>query len=264
MRARPLLLALLVALLGHALWLAHAQLRQRREPVPQALRSRDDSPELLVFSRLPPEPLTTAPFPLPPDSSLPPPPPPPLPSQSSPAAGAPPEAPGPTAGESPAQGSGKGSGKGRGRTPAAKTAAAKTAAARPAATKPADRKTATVSPVAVKTVATARAPQPAEPREEAATAPLRRLQEARRQGPVRLQGEKLQSWRSLWQAAEADASPPAALDPRGGEVELRRIPLARARADGLDPSHGEVLRLDDHLLLAWIEGSQLWLLRAPV
>ncbi|MFM8605118.1 MAG: hypothetical protein ACKOBY_06275 [Cyanobium sp.] len=47
-------------------------------------------------------------------------------------------------------------------------------------------------------------------------------------------------------------------------MELRRIPLARARADGLDPSHGEVLRLDDHLLLAWIEGSQLWLLRAPV
>jgi hypothetical protein len=80
---------------------------------------------------------------------------------------------------------------------------------------------------------------------------------------VRLQGEKLQSWQGLWQAAESDASPPAELDSRGEEIELRHIPLARARADGLEPVHGEVLRLDNHLLLAWIDGSQLWLLRAP-
>jgi hypothetical protein len=252
---------LLVALLGHALWLAHAQLRQRRVPGPQALRSRDDSPELLVFSRLPPEPIGAAPIPLPPDPSLAPPPPPPLlPSQIARAAGAPPLMPGRSTGNPPARSPRKASGS----SPAAQPAAARKAAARPASAKPAERKSKTVPPAAAKTAAATRAPQPAEPRVDAASAPLRRLEEARRQGPVRLQGEKLQSWRSLWQAADADASPPAALEQRAGELELRRIPLARARADGLDPSHGEVLRLDDHLLLAWIEGSQLWLLRAPV
>lgn len=121
--------------------------------------------------------------------------------------------------------------------------------------------------VSARTVPTRAAPTPAKAALPAALkeepSPLRRLQEARRQGPVRLQGEQLQSWRSLWQAAEPDPSPPAALEGRGEESELRRIPLARARADGIDPSHGEVLRLDDHLLLAWIDGGQLWLLRAP-
>jgi hypothetical protein len=230
MNARPLTLALLVALLGHGLWLAHAQLRQRRQPVPQALRSRDDSPELLVFSRLPPEPLTPPAIPLPAADNLPPPP--PLPDQASTSVSRPPVSrpslPRPSISKSSAR----------------KASPSTVAATKPAAIRP-------------------KPPLPTGPREEKPPSPLARLQEARRQGPVRLQGEKLQSWQGLWQAAESDASPPAELDSRGEEIELRHIPLARARADGLEPVHGEVLRLDNHLLLAWIDGSQLWLLRAP-
>ena len=244
MKARPLALALLVALLGHGLWLAHAQLRQRRQPLPQALTRRDDSPELLVFSRLPPEPITPPPvplpIPLPAEDKLPPPP--PLPEQARTS---------------------------RSRPAIAKPSARKASPPRVAATKPAAIRPMASSPAAVKlpaakpAIAASKPPQPTAQGEETKPSALSRLQEARRQGPVRLQGEKLQSWRSLWQAAETDASPPAALESRGEGIELRRVPLARARADGLEPGHGEVLRLDDHLLLAWIEGSQLWLLRAP-
>lgn len=241
MKARPLTLALLVALLGHGLWLAHAQLHQRRQPLPQALRSRDDSPELLVFSRLPPEPITPAPIPLPDEDNLPPPP--PLPDQTSSSVSRP-SISKPVAGKS-----------FRSRIAGAKPAAIRPKVSVAAAAKP---------PAARPAIPPAQPPQPPPaPMEEAPPSLLRRLQEARRQGPVRLQGEKLQSWRSLWQAAEIDAFPPSALESRGEAIELRRIPLARARADGLEPGHGEVLRLDDHLLLAWIEGSQLWLLRAP-
>jgi|LakMenEpi03Aug12_release.lakeMendotaPanAssembly.Ray.scaffolds.fasta_scaffold02287_12 hypothetical protein len=240
MKTRPLTLALLVALLGHGLWLAHAQLRQRRQPVPQALTNRDDSPELLVFSRLQPEPLTPLPIPLPAADNLPPPP--PLPDQASPSVSRP----------TVSQPSARKASPSRVDTtkPAAiRTKASLAAAAQPSAARPAP--------------AQAKLPPPPGPREETPPSPLRRLQEGRRQGPVRLQGESLQSWRNLWQAAETDATPPAALQSRGEEIELRRIPLARARADGLEPAHGEVLRLDDHLLLAWIDGGQLWLLRAP-
>lgn len=245
MKTRPLTLALLVALLGHGLWLAHAQLRQRRQPVPQALTSRDDSPELLVFSRLPPEPLTPPPIPLPAADNLPPPP--PLPDQASASVSRPsislPSVSRPSArNASPS------------RVDTTKPAAIRPKASLAAAAQP---------PAARPAPAQAKPPTPPGPREETPPSPLRRLQEARRQGPVRLQGETLQSWRNLWQAAETDATPPAALQSRGEEIELRRIPLARARADGLEPAHGEVLRLDDHLLLAWIDGGQLWLLRAP-
>jgi hypothetical protein len=46
-------------------------------------------------------------------------------------------------------------------------------------------------------------------------------------------------------------------------VEVRRLPLARARAEGVEVESGRLLRLDDQLLLLWIEGDQLWLLRLP-
>jgi hypothetical protein len=249
MKARPLTLALLVALLGHGLWLAHALLQQRRQPLPQALRSRDDSPELLVFSRLPPEPLPPPPIPLPAEDNLPAPP--PLPDQTSTSESRPslprPSLPRPSE--------------------------SRPAESRPAISNPSARNSspsrvtatgaATIRPIAARKVTPPAKTPPPGPREETPPSPLRRLQEARRQGPLRLAGEKLQSWRSLWQAAETDATPPAELDDRGEDIELRRIPLARARADGLEPGHGEVLRLDEHLLLAWIDGSQLWLLRVP-
>jgi hypothetical protein len=47
------------------------------------------------------------------------------------------------------------------------------------------------------------------------------------------------------------------------EAEVRRLPLARARAEGVDPVSGLPLRFDDQWLLPWIDGEQLWLLRVP-
>ncbi len=275
MRARSLALAMLVAVVGHALWLAHAELRLRRQPLPRALRSRDDSPELLEFSRLPPESLAPAPIPLPPEEASPPP---PLPERGSATsnatakprekAAAQPAPPSsiPRAASPRAASPGGVSPGGVSRVtkpvaikpPVDKAPAKKSAASKPPASKPAGGRTAVAQPTATRF-------QPPRQGEEPSLTPLRRLEDARRSGLARLQGGMLKSWRSLWQEAEAQAgaSPPSALAERSEEIELRRIPLARARADGLEPSHGEVLRLDDHLLLAWIDGSQLWLLRAP-
>jgi hypothetical protein len=47
------------------------------------------------------------------------------------------------------------------------------------------------------------------------------------------------------------------------EAEVRRLPLQRARPQGVDPESGQLLRLDGHRLLLWIEGGDLWLLRTP-
>lgn len=287
---------MMVAVVGHALWLAHAELRLRRQPLPGALRSRDDSPELLEFSRLPPESLAPAPIPLPPEEASPPP---PLPERGSATSNATAKfeekaaaQPAPPSSRPRGVSPGGASPGGAGRVtkpvaikppvdkaPAKKSTASKPSASKPSASKPSASKppashSAGGTAAATKSAGgrpafaqqTATSSQPRQ-REEPSLTPLRRLEDARRSGLARLQGGMLQSWRSLWQEAEteaqAGASPPSALAERREEIELRRIPLARARADGLEPSHGEVLRLDDHLLLAWIDGSQLWLLRAP-
>jgi hypothetical protein len=97
-------------------------------------------------------------------------------------------------------------------------------------------------------------------------APLDLLREARARGADAsppLADELQRRWRALWQSAEAGPSPPAALAARPADAELRRLPLVQARAEGLEPDSGRPLRLDDHWLLPWIEGEQLWLLRLP-
>ena len=55
----------------------------------------------------------------------------------------------------------------------------------------------------------------------------------------------------------------AALTVAPPQAELRRLPLQRARQEGLEPDSGQLLRLDGHRLLLWIEGGDLWLLRTP-
>ena len=231
-------LALLAALLLHALWLAEAQLRQSRQPPPARLQRADDTPELLVFSRQPPEPLGLDTVPLPPPEAMPPPPP-SLPGLR----GGPRQAGPPTlqAG-SPARPTGK----------------------RPSG--PSPKPSRTTSRLAAGGAGQRRpAPPPLPPLP--ATSPLEALREARRRGPDAgpspLEGEALQAWRTLWQSAEAGSPPPAALTARPVEAEVRRLPLARARAEGVDPVSGLPLRFDDQWLLPWIDGEQLWLLRVP-
>jgi hypothetical protein len=239
--AGPLTLALLAALLLHGLWLAELQLRQRRQPPPQRLQRPDDTPELLVFSRQPPEPLGLESVPLPPPSALPPPPP-LLPEQrglGKPSA--PPPGQGPRAGTV----AGKRSG------PSGRLGTASRPPARPAVRR-------------LPLPGLRQGPPPLPPLPLAA--PLEALREARARGADAsppLAGEAVQRWRTLWQSAEVGPSPPAALAARPAEAQLRRLPLAQARAEGLEPESGRPLRLDDHWLLPWIEGEQLWLLRVP-
>jgi hypothetical protein len=239
--ATPLALALLAALLLHGLWLAEQQLRLRRQPPPQRLQRPDDTPELLVFSRQPPEPLGLETVPLPPPSALPPPPP-LLPEQRRPATPSP-----ATPGRAPRTGSASGI---RPSPPVRPGTLS-----RPA-TRPAGR------PIPLPGLRPAPPPLPPLP----PVAPLEALREARARGAEATQplaGEALQRWRTLWQSAEASPSPPAALANRPADAELRRLPLAQVRAEGLEPESGRPLRLDDHWLLPWIDGERLWLVRVP-
>jgi hypothetical protein len=47
-------------------------------------------------------------------------------------------------------------------------------------------------------------------------------------------------------------------------VQARRLPLAAARALGLDPGQQEWLKAADQSLLVWIDGPNLWLLKGPI
>lgn len=239
--AGPLALALLAALLLHGLWLAELQLRQRRQPPPQRLERPDDTPELLVFSRQPPEPLGLETVPLPLPSALSPPPP-LLPEQRGPG-----KPPAPPPGQGPRAGAAAGS---RTSSPG-RPGIASRPVARPAARR-------------LPRPGLRPGPPPLPPLPPAA--PLDALREARARGAEAsppLAGEALERWRSLWQSAEVGLSPPAALAARPADAELRRLPLAQVRAQGLEPEPGRPLRLDDHWLLPWIDGEQLWLLRVP-
>jgi hypothetical protein len=68
----------------------------------------------------------------------------------------------------------------------------------------------------------------------------------------------------LWNLARPAAviSPADQGLPRG--LELRQLPLALARRSGVNPTHQRSLRADDRVILLWIDGPTLWLLRAPL
>jgi len=48
------------------------------------------------------------------------------------------------------------------------------------------------------------------------------------------------------------------------ELAVREVPLSQARGSGADIRHRRLVRLDDGLLLLWVEDSKLWLVRAPL
>lgn len=244
-RLQALAVPLLAAVLLHGLLLAAASLRSPRTAATPPLRP-DDTPELLVFSRLPPEPLPTSDVPLPPPEVLPAPPPPPLPAR--------PARPARLRGQPQAPAASRASGS----RPLSKVRAGRPAIARgPAsARRPASR-------------APQRSPLPtASPKDPIAfpKGPIASPTPTASSTPA----EAAAPWRLLWQGAEGgDAlpAPPealaAALAVAPPQTEVRRLPLQRARQQGVDPESGQLLRLDGHRLLLWIEGGDLWLLRTP-
>jgi hypothetical protein len=70
-------------------------------------------------------------------------------------------------------------------------------------------------------------------------------------------------YRILWEKASAPDSRPESLSSLPDTVELRRLPLATARDLGLSQPHGISVQSPRGLLLLWVEGSDLWLIRRP-
>lgn len=245
---------LLAALLLHGLLLAAAGLRPVR-PAAAPLQRADDTPELLVFSRLPPEPLPGDAVPLPPPELLPAPPPPPLPSRSLRPRK---DRRAPTASAGGRRDISVRAARAGRRTGPRAPARASLAAAVPKSS-PQPGSGARGGAGAAATAGGAGTPPAASP---PPSLPLA--------GGGSASPEQLRRWRLLWQGAEAGAALPpppgglvAALALAPPPVELRRLPLQRARQEGLEPSSGQLVRLDGQRLLLWIEGPDLWVLRAP-
>jgi hypothetical protein len=265
-----LALPLLAAVLAHGLWLSYAQLRRSRQPPMPALSARDDTPELLRFSRRMPLEQSFSTVPLPPASTLPPPPPDLLAPLPRTAAGAP--ASRPPASRAPAKGT-------------AAPSRPKTRLAMAAGTRPADRQ----PPAPAAPGATAGPAPGGEPSAELGNGPagegllatlrtVRRLagspaaedREARIGPPgdaallLRPEGPAAQPYEKLW----AGAQPAVASGGEMGElpvaVEVRRVPLTQARLKGVAPGHRQAVLLGGQVLLFWIDGPTLWLLRTPL
>ena len=284
MRATPLRLSLLAALLLHLLAVSAWQLNRSRQRPPTRLVAADDTPILLQFSRqaaIDTEPLA---IPLPPAMPL------PLPpaagnSPSNPqanASGRPPQ-PGPElpararTGQRPKAGSMRPSdGKGLATSPSPGRAGA----IRPPALEPG-------SPaLQAHEKALQEAPSAGSPRGEAPPAAGRSEGvDAKGEAPANGSGgrdpatsgepqggaatagierrgsaEELRLWNL---ARPAPGISPARQGlPKG--LELRQLPLALARRNGVNPTHQRSLRADDRVILLWIDGPTLWLLRAPL
>ncbi len=229
----PLAIPLLAALTLNGVVLLPVLLQERRTPEPLALgrMAADNTPELLRFSRRqalrPGLPALT----LPPGAELPPPP--PLVVDLPPAAA--------RSGGRPRAIARPSGGAGGGAPAAGKAAAASPAPASTAASEAGDA-------------------APAAPGQEPAVeAPLIAVLLA----PRRLEAAEAASVEALWNQASAALDPPAPLTPLAGGVQLRRLPLVKARALGLtNPSRQAVLTGDRPLLL-WPDGATLWLLRLP-
>lgn len=77
----------------------------------------------------------------------------------------------------------------------------------------------------------------------------------------RPEGSAQQPYLALWESARPEAGAPAGMPPLPATLERRSLPLQQARRGGLPINHGEGVLLGDQLLLFWIQGDQLWLLR---
>lgn len=79
---------------------------------------------------------------------------------------------------------------------------------------------------------------------------------------LRLEGEAAQPYRRLWQAARPVVDPPEGLRLLPDSTLLRRLPLAVARSLGLPATNRQAVVFEDQLLLLWIDGPSVWLLRS--
>ena len=282
-------LSLLAAVLVHLLALAGWQMVRRRQPPPEGLRAADDTPMLLQFSREEPLAQEAESIPLPPAAPLPP-----------PIGG---KAPNPTALPGRDRGPGKPDivlgrqataarttqGKPEAR-PGAPRASSKLvrpkvsgsqAAATPVAPLPLALGAGSSARLALEkglhdagSASAQEAPEPgrdekADPRsgggtpgpELAGKASGGDLARTPRGGAVpRGSAADLR----LWTLAKPSRPAPGSLQGLPAELAVRELPLSQARGSGADIRHRRLVRLDDGLLLLWVEDSKLWLVRSPL
>jgi len=282
-------LSLLAALLVHLVALAGWQLERRRQPPPAGLRAADDTPMLLQFSREEPLAQETGSIPLPPAASLPP----PIGSQ----------APNPTALPGRERGPRKPEAMPSRQATAARTTQVK-AGARPGAPRASTRLVrqkvsgtpGSSTPMGALSLALA-AGSPArlaleKGLQDAGSASAEEAPETGREeqanprsnagspGPD-LAGKassgdlaRTPTGGAAWQASPADrrlwtlAKPsqpaPGSLQGLPAGLEVREVPLSKARGSGADIRHRKLVRLDDGVLLLWVDDSTLWLVRSPL
>ena len=272
-------LPVLVALLLHSVWLATTPLRHSAPQAKAGLTAEDNSPELLRFSRQPPPvpPALTA-VPLPGASTLPPPPPPEPDGKSEDKASAEDkpsaEAPAPNKGgvvvvrSSPARGPGStarpaGATKPSGAAPAGQVIHLVPGTAKPTPSSEAAANLGMAAtpngPLATLLAAQRLASSSGSPNPNDSA-----LAEAGLTGLQRPSGQAVQAYQALWNGAEAKDSGPGDLAALPPTVQLREMAAATANAQEVPTGHRQAVVLGNQLLLFWLEGDTLWLIRAPI
>ena len=241
----PLAVALAAAIALHLLALSALQLRQRRQPAAALPPPRDDTPELLQFSRQQTREPAIAPLSIRALAQLPPPPPPPLAAAAAAPKGA------SLRGGDLAR---KPSSSRRGPQPATRTAAAARRDLAPGGSG-------------------AHSPR-IDPGLQAALGVLTRWQEGRDgvavaageagwPAPEKPEATQLALWKRLWEKAAPAPAGPRQPRPLPAGVELRRLAIDEGTPAPL-PEEGRLsLVLGERLLLIWSSGGELWLLMAP-
>ena len=274
-------LSLLAAVLVHLLALVGWQVVRRRQPAPEGLRAADDTPILLQFSREEPLAQETGSIPLPPAAALPPPsvglPPEPTtpPGKASrPAAAARPTPGKSVAGSRPSAPSAssrpvppKGSGTPASPTPAAPAPPALGAGspARLALEKALLDARGSGTEVTHETGRETKADPrggggPPGPEAEGRPAGGDQARTPAGSAAPRANSADLR----LWGLARTSRPNPGALEGLPAGLAVRELPLSQARHSGADIQHRRLVRLDDGVLLLWVEGSTVWLVRSPL
>jgi hypothetical protein len=261
--ASPWLLPVAIAVGAHALWLSGSTVAERpRRPLP-TVRAADNTPELLRFSSRASQAASPAAglgtLTLPFESSLPPPPP--------ELAGAPLPPPPPAM-------AGQGQGRARPTSPvlAAARGGAKSALAwgvEPVTARgiPADAATSLElagqldAPPTDSTAQSGQQDPTAKPEDTAKGEGSKPALAALARRHLRLTAANDRPYRILWDSGSAAGSRPDSLAGLPEGVEVRRLPLAAARAMGLAQPHGITVKSPAGLLLLWVQGDDLWLIR---
>ena len=245
----PLLIGFVAAVAFHALFLAYHKLRQSRLTPPAQLPSRDNTPELLQFSRQP-APLTTFEvLPLPKASLLPPPPSPDLlaplgPSRSRQGTGVEPQR--SSTKSRVAQGK---------RSPNVALQQRKPGGQRQYSPALEPRLETSDWALAEEQLRNFVEHYPGSPQEGKANA----------QDFSEPDSAQQEAYHKLWTLAQPRQLPtqPSTEDATKLAIEIRQLPLQQSRADDLEIRHRQIVVLNGEILLFWLDGQQLWILRSP-